>query len=48
MDSFRVMRTLTPRWIGPRMLRQRQEEIEIRVSGKACEAAILGRSARRR
>jgi len=44
-------RPLTTRWNtqrtrtdGPAMLRQKQERIEIRVPGKACEAAIPGRS----
>ena len=39
-----MKRLLTTRWNGPGMLRQKQEEIEIRVPGKACEGAIPGRS----
>ena len=29
---------------GPGKLRQKQEQIEIRVTGNACEGTILGRS----
>ena len=42
------LRRLTTRLNGPGMLRQKQEEIEIRVPGKGCEGAVPGRSARSR
>ena len=39
---------LTTRWNGPGMLRQKQEEIAIRVTGRASDGANPGRSARSR
>ena len=39
---------ITTRWNGPGMLRQKQEEIEVPVPGRASEGAIPGRSARGR
>jgi hypothetical protein len=40
--------SLTTRWNGPGMLRQKQEIIEMRGSGSVCTGAIPGRSARSR
>ena len=39
---------ITPRWIGPGMLRQKQEIMTMRVLGRPCEEANPGRSARSR
>ena len=47
-DCKSVTSQLTTRWSGPGMPRLKQEEIEIRVSGKAYDGVIPGRSARSR
>jgi len=39
---------ITTRWIGPGSQRQKQEKIKKQVSGKVCDEAIPGRSARSR
>ena len=41
-------RRITTRWSGPGMRRRTQEEMEIGLSGRGCDGAIPGRSARSR
>ena len=40
--------SLTTRWSGPGILRQKQEMIEMRAPARECEGAFPGRSARSR
>ena len=40
--------SLTTRWNGPGIRRQKQEIIQLRVHGKGCDRTVPGRSARSR